>query len=74
MSAIDKFRNWFENRHDYARDWKQKTGGKVMGCICSYVPEELLYPILHIERSHKILEHMADKAANAFLFAWLHRS
>jgi benzoyl-CoA reductase subunit C len=40
---IDTFKNWFENRHDYARAWKEKTGGKVMGYFCTYVPEELLY-------------------------------
>jgi len=40
---VDTFKDWFENRHDYARAWKEKTGGKVMGYFCTYVPEELLY-------------------------------
>jgi benzoyl-CoA reductase subunit C len=39
---FSQFKNWYEKRHDYARDWKQRTGGKVMGCFCSYVPEEIL--------------------------------
>lgn len=40
---VETFQNWFKNRHDYAREWKSKTGGKVMGYFCTYVPEELLY-------------------------------
>lgn len=39
---FSKFKHWYENRHDYARDWKERAGGKVMGCFCSYVPEEIL--------------------------------
>ncbi len=38
-----QFFNWYENRHDYARDWLAKNGGEVMGCFCSYAPEELIY-------------------------------
>jgi benzoyl-CoA reductase subunit C len=40
---FDKFQEWYENRHDYAREWRKRTGGKVMGYFCTYVPEELLY-------------------------------
>ncbi len=39
---FSKFKQWYENRHDYAREWKERTGGKVMGCFCSYAPEEIL--------------------------------
>ncbi len=39
---FDKFKEWFENRHDYAKAWKKRTGGKVLGYFCTYVPEELL--------------------------------
>jgi len=38
-----QFFNWFEKRHDYAREWLAKNGGEVMGCFCSYAPEELIY-------------------------------
>jgi benzoyl-CoA reductase subunit C len=38
-----KFFDWYENRHDYARDWLAKNDGEVVGCFCSYVPEELIY-------------------------------
>ncbi|MCJ7521786.1 MAG: 2-hydroxyacyl-CoA dehydratase [Dehalococcoidia bacterium] len=43
MSAIEKFEEILENRHQYAKDWKQRTGGKVTGWLCTYVPVELLY-------------------------------
>jgi benzoyl-CoA reductase subunit C len=40
---MEKFKQWYENRHDYAREWKSRTGGKVIGYFCTYVPEEILY-------------------------------
>jgi benzoyl-CoA reductase subunit C len=40
---FDQFRDWYKNRHDYALEWKERTGGKVMGFFCTYVPEEILY-------------------------------
>lgn len=40
---VDQFRNWEQNRHAYARAWKEKNGGKVIGYFCTYVPEEILY-------------------------------
>ena len=43
MSGLfDQFRTWYEKRHDYARDWKARTGGSVAATMCTYVPEELL--------------------------------
>ncbi len=39
---IEKFREWYENRHAYAKQWKERTGGKVIGTFCTYVPEEIL--------------------------------
>ena len=40
---IDRYKQWYENRHEYAKEWKEKTGGKVLGYFCTYVPEEILY-------------------------------
>lgn len=40
---LDTFQNWYKNRHEYAREWKKKTGGKVLGYFCTFVPEEILY-------------------------------
>ena len=39
---FSQFQKWYEDRHSYAKSWKERTGGKVIGCFCSYVPEELL--------------------------------
>ena len=38
-----KFFEWYEKRHDYAREWLAKNDGEIMGCFCSYAPEELIY-------------------------------
>lgn len=40
---MEKFKEWYEKRHEYAQEWKNKTGGKVAGYFCTYVPEEILY-------------------------------
>ena len=40
---FDQFKEWYENRHEYAKKWKERTGGKVIGTFCTYVPEEILY-------------------------------
>ncbi|UCE08510.1 MAG: 2-hydroxyacyl-CoA dehydratase, partial [bacterium] len=40
---ITQFREWEQNRHTYAKAWKENTGGKVIGYFCTYVPEEILY-------------------------------
>ncbi|MBI2932729.1 MAG: benzoyl-CoA reductase, bzd-type, subunit N [Planctomycetes bacterium] len=39
---FETFRRHGRGRHDYARDWKKRTGGKVVGTFCTYVPEEIL--------------------------------
>jgi benzoyl-CoA reductase subunit C len=40
---FDRFVQWEKDRHQYARDWKQRTGGKVLGYFCTYLPEEIPY-------------------------------
>lgn len=32
-----------ERSHDYATEWKSRTGRKVFGYFCTYVPEEIIY-------------------------------
>ena len=41
--TMEKFHQWAEQRHDYAQQWKEKTKGKVLGYLCTYMPEEILY-------------------------------
>lgn len=43
LSALEQLRRVVENRHEYAQDWQRRTGGKVVGYLCAYVPEEVLY-------------------------------
>lgn len=40
---MDQFRDWAKDRHSYAKEWKEKTGGKVVGYFCTYAPEEIMY-------------------------------
>lgn len=41
---FETFKEWYDHRHAYARDWKAKhPNGKVIGFFCTYAPEELLY-------------------------------
>ena len=43
MSGLfDQFKSWYEDRHDYAKAWKQKTGRQVVATMCTYTPEEVL--------------------------------
>jgi len=43
MELIEKFKDWEKNRHNYAKEWKEKNNGKIIGYFCTYVPEEILY-------------------------------
>ncbi|TET78035.1 benzoyl-CoA reductase, bzd-type, subunit N [candidate division TA06 bacterium] len=43
MKMKEMFKEFYEARHEYAKEWKKKNGGKVMGYFCTYVPEEMLY-------------------------------
>ncbi len=40
---IEMFKEWYDARHEYAKEWKSKhPQGKVVGFFCTYVPEEML--------------------------------
>ncbi|MDY7034820.1 MAG: 2-hydroxyacyl-CoA dehydratase [Thermodesulfobacteriota bacterium] len=41
---IKYFKEIYENRHTHAKDWKKKhPGAKILGYMCTYMPEEILY-------------------------------
>jgi bzd-type benzoyl-CoA reductase N subunit len=42
-SVLQTFSEIAANPYDYARDWKERTGGRVFGYFCTYFPEELLH-------------------------------
>lgn len=43
QETFETFRDWRVNRADYAKQWKKRTGGKLIGYFCTYAPEELMY-------------------------------
>jgi len=43
QETFQTFRNWRLQRAQYARQWKERTGGKIVGYFCTYAPEELMY-------------------------------
>lgn len=40
---MHRFKEILEKRHEYARDWKKRTGGQVLGYYEPYMPEEIVY-------------------------------
>jgi len=42
MDMFQTFHDVCADPNDYARRWKAATGGKVVGTLCSYAPEELI--------------------------------
>jgi len=40
---MEKCREILKNRHQYAREWKKRTGGKIIGYYEPYMPEEVVY-------------------------------
>lgn len=42
MNRMQLFHDISTDPEGYARDWKKRTGGKVVGTLCSYAPEELI--------------------------------
>ncbi len=40
---MTQFQNVVKDRHRYAQEWKARTGRRVVGCFCTYVPEEVIY-------------------------------
>lgn len=56
--TLEKFAEWYENRHQYQKEWKERTGGKMIGFFCTYIPEEIYYAFdlvpVRILGSHEI--------------------
>ena len=42
MQALEALKSIAADAKTYAHQWKEKTGGKVVGTLCSYAPEELI--------------------------------
>ena len=62
------FKALVENRHEYAKAWKAKTGGKVLGWYEPYFPEEIAYaagvlPVRILAR------HYPDDVSDKWIYA-----
>lgn len=62
------FKKLVENRHEYARAWKKRTGGKVVGWFETYFPEELAYAagLLPVRI---LAEHEPDILSDKWIYA-----
>ena len=40
---LEEFREQFNQRHQYSRDWKARNNSQVIGYLCTYFPEEIIY-------------------------------
>ena len=43
MADFQPFHDISADPEGYARNWKKQTGGKVVGTLCSYAPEEIVH-------------------------------
>lgn len=43
MDSLTSLEKVLDNRHQYAQEWKRTKKGKVIGYLCTYVPEEIIY-------------------------------
>ncbi|MBU4301860.1 MAG: hypothetical protein KKE56_03745, partial [Actinobacteria bacterium] len=41
--ALSRLTDSAKDPYSRARDWKERTGGKVMGFFCHYAPEEMIH-------------------------------
>jgi benzoyl-CoA reductase subunit C len=64
---MEKFSEILKNHHQYARDWKKATGGKVMGYYEPYMPEEVAYAagILPVRL---LSEHEPDSITDRYMY------
>ena len=62
------FKALVEKRHDYARAWKEKTGGKVLGWYEPYFPEEIAYAagVLPVRI---LAQHEPDDVSDKWIYA-----
>ena len=61
---FDTLVKWERNRHEYAKEWKERTGGKVLGYFQVYFPEELAHAAGMFELSNPF----AGSCGGVFLF------
>lgn len=65
---MDKFKALRENRHEYAREWKKRTGGQVVGWYEPYFPEELAYAAGMLP-VRLLAEHEEDDTSEKWMYS-----
>lgn len=43
LEMIEKFQEWYKDRHEYQQEYKERKGNKIVGYFCTYTPEEIFY-------------------------------
>lgn len=70
MGALERFNEVVANRHKYAQEWQRANNGKVVGWLCTYVPEEIIYAAgmlpVRILGSHEIPDVSDAYIANMY--------
>ena len=65
---MEQFKEMVKNRHEYAKAWKARTGGKVLGYYETYFPEEIAYAagVLPVRM---LSEHAPDIISHKYVYA-----
>ncbi len=68
---LAEFDSIYRHRLDYARTWKEHTGRKVLGYLCTYIPEEIVYAAgvlpIRILGSHEV-SSITDEHVHSAMF------
>ena len=62
------FKQLVNDRHEYAKAWKEKTGGKVLGFFEPYMPEEIVYAAGALP-VRILAEHEEDDISDKWMYA-----
>jgi benzoyl-CoA reductase subunit C len=68
MEEYMDFKKLVMERHEYAKQWKEKTGGKILGYFETYFPEEIAYAagILPVRM---LARHEPDNISDKWIYA-----
>ncbi len=64
---MENFHELLLNHHQYARDWKKRTGRKVLGYYEPYMPEEVAYAAGFLP-VRLLSEHEADDITDRYMY------
>ena len=70
FDVLKTFQDVLDNRHQYAKDWKAKTGGQVLGGFCTYVPVEVIHAAGMLP-VRVLGNHQNDRISDEYIFGAL---